>query len=146
MSRPVAFICVLLVGALIALQPPANAVLSKHVSDLGAAFVSASISVAILGVLLLIAGHPARLSGLSAFRPEHAIGGIGGAAVVAIGLIAVRPLGVGGVVALLVGSQLIVSVIADRFGWFGVQQVAIGPGRIIGLVLVIGGTLLVTRT
>jgi transporter family-2 protein len=145
MSRGVAFICTLAVGGLIALQPPANAALAHRVGDLGAAFVSIAISFAILGVLLLVAGHPARLSGLSGFRPEYALGGIGGAAVVAIGLIAVRPLGAGGVIALLVAAQLVVSVVSDRLGWFGVHEVALSPGRIGGLVLVIVGTLLITR-
>ena len=40
MSRPVAVICVLLVGILAALQPAANASFSKIVGDLGAAFSS----------------------------------------------------------------------------------------------------------
>jgi bacterial/archaeal transporter family-2 protein len=146
MSRPVAFICTLVVGGLVALQPPANAALSKHVGDLGAAFISLAISFAIVGVLLLAFGHPNRLSGISAFRPEYAIGAIGGAAVVAVGLVTVRQLGTGGVIALLVAAQLVVSVIADRFAWFGVRHVGIGPGRAIGLALVLGGTVLTTRT
>ena len=54
MSRPVAFACTLAVGGLIALQPPANAALAKHVGDLGAALVSAAITVTILAVLLLV--------------------------------------------------------------------------------------------
>src|SRR5207237_7236652 len=83
-SRVVAFICTLAVGGLIALQPPANAALAKHVGDLGAAFVSVSISMAVVGVLLLIAGHPGSLGGLSPFKPAYAIGGLGGAAVVAV--------------------------------------------------------------
>jgi transporter family-2 protein len=145
MSRPVAFVCTLAVGGLVAFQPPANAALAGKVGDLGAAFVSVAISFTILGVLLVVAGHPGRLSGLSGFRPEYALGGIGGAAVVAVGLIAVRPLGAGAVIALLVAAQLVVSVVTDRFGWFGVHSVGIGAGRIVGLVLVVAGTLLITR-
>jgi bacterial/archaeal transporter family-2 protein len=146
MSRAVAFVCTLAVGGVIALQPPANAALSEHVGDLGAAFISALISVSILGLLLVAFGHPGRLSGLGSFAPEHALGGIGGAAVVVVSLIAIRPLGAGGVIALLVAAQLVVSVIVDRFGWFGLQQVGIGAGRLTGVLLVIAGTALITRT
>jgi bacterial/archaeal transporter family-2 protein len=146
-SRGVAFICTLAVGGLIALQPPANALLGEKVSNLGAAFISITISFVVLTAALLIFGHPGRLSGFSSgFKFEYALGGLGGAAVVAVGLIAVRPLGAGGVIALLVAAQLIVSVVVDRFGWFGVQMVSLSAGRIAGLVLVIAGTLLVTRT
>jgi transporter family-2 protein len=145
MSRPVAFICTLAVGGLVAFQPPANAALAGKVGDLGAAFVSVAVSFTILGVLLVVAGHPGRLSGLSGFRLEYALGGMGGAAVVTVGLIAVRPLGAGSVIALLVAAQLVVSVVTDRFGWFGVHSVGIGVGRIAGLVLVVAGTLLITR-
>jgi transporter family-2 protein len=146
MSRPVAVICALAAGGLVALQAPANSSLSAHVSDLGAALVSLALSVTIIGVLLLIVGHPSRLSGVSAFRPEHVIGGLAGAAIVAVSLVAVRPLGVGGLTSVLVAAQLIVSVVTDRFGWFGVNHVGLTPGRWAGLALVIAGTVLVTRT
>jgi bacterial/archaeal transporter family-2 protein len=146
MSRSVAVTLALAAGLVVGLQPPANAALSKHVGDLGAAFVSIVISLTIIGVLLLAFGHPGRLSGLSDFRPEQALGGIGGATVVSISLIAVRPLGAGAVVALLVAGQLIIAVVADRLGWFGLHHVDISAVRIVGLLLVIGGTALVTRT
>lgn len=145
MSRGVAFICTLAAGGLVALQPPVNAELARHVGDLGAAFISIAISIAIIGVLLLVIGHPGRLSGLSSFRPEYLLGGIAGAAIVGVSLVAVRPLGAGGLIALLVAAQLVVSVLADRFGWFGLRHVGIGPGRVAGLILVTGGTLLITR-
>lgn len=146
MSRGVALICALAAGAFVALQPPANAALSKHVGDLGAAFVSLVISTSVIGALLLATGHPGRLSGITGFRPEYAIAGLSGASIVAVSVIAVKPLGAGTLIALLIAGQLIVSVIADRFGWFGLHQVGIGPARIAGIALVIAGTVLITRT
>ena len=146
MSRPVAVICTLAVGALVALQPAANSALSRHVGDLGAAMVSISISTAIIGLLLLAIGDPGGLRGIGGMRPEQAIGGIAGAAVVTVSLIAVRPLGAGALVSLLVAAQLVMSIIADRLGWFGLHHVGIGAGRVIGVLLAIGGTILVTRS
>jgi transporter family-2 protein len=97
-------------------------------------------------VLLFIAGHPGQLAGVRTVRPEHLLGALGTAAVVTVGLVAVKPLGAGAVIALLVAGQVIISVTADRLGWFGVHPVAVSPARLLGVALVIGGTLLVTRT
>lgn len=146
MSRSLAYILTLVVGGLVAVQPPANAALARHVGDLGAAFVSSTISLAVIGVLLLAVGDPSRLSGLSAFTPANALGGLGGAAVVGVSLITIRQLGTGGVIALLVAAQLVISVIADRLQWFGVHEVELSVGRLAGLALVIAGTLLITRS
>ena len=146
MSRSAALISTLAVGGLVALQPAANATLAQQVGDIGAAFVSSAISIAIIGVLLIAFGHPSRLSGLSAFKPEYAIGGIAGAAVVAVTVATVRPLGAGGVIALLVAAQLVVSVAADRLRWFGLHQVDLGTCRLLGLALVLAGTVLLTRS
>jgi transporter family-2 protein len=146
MTRPVAVLCTIAVGLLIGLQPASNAALSEHVGDLGAAFVSLLVATVIIAALLLLAGDPGRLSGLSSIRPEHLVGALGGAAVVAIGLVAVRPLGAGAVIALLVAGQVIISIVADRFGWFGVQHVGISAGRVLGVTLILAGTVLVTRT
>jgi bacterial/archaeal transporter family-2 protein len=145
MSRGVAIVCTLVAGGLAAIQPPVNAALAKHVGDLGAAFISLVISLVIIAALLLVAGHPGRLSGLGSFRPEYLLGGIAGATIVGVSLVAVRPLGAGGLIALLVAAQLVVSVLADRLGWFGLHHVGLGSGRVVGLILVIGGTVLITR-
>jgi bacterial/archaeal transporter family-2 protein len=146
MSRSVAIAITFAAGLIVGLQSPANSALSDHVGDFGAAFVSVTVTFAIVAAVLLIAGHPGRLSGLTAARPEQFLGGVGGAAVVTAGLIAVRTLGAAAVVALLVCAQLAISIVADRLGWFGLHHVGIGAGRLIGLALVIAGTVLITRT
>lgn len=144
MDRGLALVLTLLVGGLVALQPPANALLSREVGSLGATLVSLLISLAIIGVLLLVAGDPGQLRNLSNFKPEYAIGGIGGAAVVLITLVAVKPLGAAGVTAALVATQLTVSAIADRFGWLGLDREPFSTARIAGVLLLIAGTFLVT--
>jgi bacterial/archaeal transporter family-2 protein len=146
MSRTAALALTIAAGLLVGLQPAANSALSQRVGDFGAAFVSVAVTFIVVALLLVIAGHPGRLSGLSSIRPEQLIGGFGGAAVVTVGLIAVRTLGAGAVVALLVCAQLVISILADRLGWFGLHHVGIGPGRLLGLSLVIAGTVLITRT
>jgi transporter family-2 protein len=144
MDRGLALLVTLAVGALIAFQPPANAQLARHVGDLGAAFTSLMISTLIIGVLLVAAGEVSHLSGLGEFRPTYSLGAIGGAAIVIVTIVAVRPLGAGGLAAALVSTQLIASAVIDRFGWLGVQQIPLTAARVGGIVLLIVGTLLVT--
>jgi transporter family-2 protein len=44
---------------------------------------------------------------------------------------------------ILVAAQLVTSVLADQFGWFGFHQRDITPLRAAGITLLIGGALLV---
>jgi transporter family-2 protein len=144
MDRALALFLTLLVGGMVAFQPPANALLARHVGDLGAAFTSLLLSTVIVGVLLVAAGEASQLRGLTGFRPEHALGAIAGAAIVLVSLVTVRSLGALGVTAALVVMQLTVSAVIDRFGILGLDETPLSPARVAGVVLLIAGTLLVT--
>lgn len=143
-ERLPAIMLTVLVGGLVATQAPANASLGRHVSDLGATLVSLLISLAIIAVLLVASGDTRALTNLSGFRPEHALGGIAGAAVVYGSLVAVRPLGAGGVAAALVCSQLVVAAVLDKFGLLGLDRTPLSVTHVLGITLLIAGTLLVT--
>jgi transporter family-2 protein len=144
MARGLAIVVTLAAGALVAFQPPANALLARKVGDLGAAFTSLLLSTAIVGVLMVVAGQAGQLQGLGGFKPEHLLGGVAGAAIVLISLITVRSLGVGGVAAVLVSTQLIFSALIDRLGWLDVEKVGLTAPRLLGVGLLIAGTALIT--
>ena len=57
----------------------------------------------------------------------------------------VTVIGAGGVAAATVAGQLTASVAIDRLGLFGLDQVPLSPGRILGVALLIAGTLLIVR-
>jgi bacterial/archaeal transporter family-2 protein len=144
MARGLAIVVTLAAGALVAFQPPANALLARKVGDLGAAFTSLFLSTAIVGVLMVVAGQAGQLQGLGGLKPEHLLGGIAGAAIVVVSLITVRSLGVGGVAAVLVSTQLIFSALIDRMGWLDVEKVGLTAPRLLGVGLLIAGTALIT--
>jgi bacterial/archaeal transporter family-2 protein len=144
MDRTTALIATLGAGALLALQPPANASLARVVGDLGAAFVSIALSGAIVGMILLAVGDVGRLARITDIKPEHLLGGFAGAAVVGVSLVAVRSLGAGGVTAALVAMQLTVATVLDRFGLLGLPEVPLSWHRLFGVLLLLGGTALVT--
>ena len=144
MDKVAAVLVTLVAGGLVAFQPPANALLGRLVSDLGAAFFSLAFSTAIVGALLLLAGDAGQLSGITGIRPEHLLGGIAGAAIVVVSLITVRSLGAAGVTAALVAMQLIVSVILDRLGVLGLDRTPLDWRVWLGVALLLAGTLLLT--
>ena len=79
-------------------------------------------------------------------RWYYLIGGLLGAAYVTTVLLTVRTLGAGGVTAATVSGQLTASVVIDRVGLLGLDETPITLGRVIGVVLLIAGTVLVIRT
>lgn len=144
MDRGVAILLTLIAGALVAFQPPANASLAKHVGNLEATLVSLLISVTIISLMLAFSGGFSGLSGITEFRPEHALGGIAGAAIVFVSIVTVKPLGAGGVAAATVATQLIGSAILDRFGVLDLEKVGLSATRVVGIALLVVGTVLVT--
>jgi uncharacterized membrane protein YdcZ (DUF606 family) len=52
----VAVVATVVVGALVALQPPVNSELGRRTSDLGAAFISVTLTFMVLSVIFLIFG------------------------------------------------------------------------------------------
>ena len=68
-----------------------------------------------------------------------------GAVYVTTALLAVPAIGAGGVAAATVTGQLTAAVAIDRLGLFGLDQVALGPARLLGVGLLLAGTFLIIR-
>jgi bacterial/archaeal transporter family-2 protein len=73
------------------------------------------------------------------------VGGLLGAFYVTVALLTVRTLGVSGLTAIVVASQLAVAVVVDRFGLLGIAKQHIAAHRVVGLVLLLVGAVLVVR-
>jgi transporter family-2 protein len=146
MEKVLAVAATLVVGGLIAFQPPVNSQLARHTSVLGAAFVSTGISALVMAILFFASGKGGELGNLGDVSPGYMVGGLLGAALVSVSLVTVRTLGAGGVVAATVCSQLIVSAILDRAGVLGLERVGLSPIRVVGFALLLAGTAFVTAS
>ena len=144
MDRGLAIAVTLAIGVLIAIQPASNALLSRHTGTLVAALFSLVTAAGIIAVLLAAAGDLDRLGDLSSVRPVHLPGGIAGAAVVGGSIKLIGPLGATALTAGLVTTQLAMSAVMDFNGWFGVDRQPVSVTAILGIVLLVAGTLLVT--
>ena len=145
MDRSLAVLLTAAAGGLIALQAPINAGLGKSTGGLPAALVSFAVGSVALAVIVVLSGKAGGLSSTFDVSWYYLLGGLLGAVYVSNALIAVSVIGAGGVAAATVTGQLTASVVIDRLGLFGLDQVALSPERIAGVVLLLAGTFLVIR-
>jgi bacterial/archaeal transporter family-2 protein len=145
MDRGLAIILTAGAGGLIALQAPINAGLGRATGSLAAAFVSFLIGTIALGAIVVLSGKAGGLDSAFDLRWYYLVGGLLGAVYVTNALIAIDVIGAGGVAALTVTGQLVASLAIDRFGLFGLDQISVGPERIVGVGLLLVGTVLVVR-
>jgi bacterial/archaeal transporter family-2 protein len=132
-------------GGLIALQAPINAGLGRATGSLPAALISFLVGTVALAAIVVLSGKAGGLSSSFDVSWYYLLGGLPGAVHVANALIAVTAIGAGGVAAATITGQLTASVAIDRFGLFGLDQVALGPARVAGVVLLLAGTVLIVR-
>jgi transporter family-2 protein len=145
MDRGLAVLLTALAGGLIALQAPINAGLGKATGSLPAALVSFLVGTVALTAIVVLSGKAGGLGSTFDVSWYYLLGGLLGAVYVANALIAVTAIGAGGVAAATITGQLVASVAIDRLGLFGLDQVSLSPERIVGVGLLLAGTVLVVR-
>lgn len=145
MDRGLAVLLTACAGGLVALQAPINAGLGKATGALPAALVSFSVGALVLAAIVVLSGKAAGLGSTFDVSWYYLLGGLLGAVYVTTVLLAVSSIGAGGVAAATVTGQLTAAVVIDRLGLFGLDQVAITPVRVLGVVLLLTGTFLILR-
>ena len=145
MDRGLAVVLTAVAGGLIAAQAPINATLGKATGNLPAALVSFSIGTAALAAIVVLSGKAGGIGNSLDVSWYYLLGGLLGAIYVFNALIAVSAIGAGGVAAATIFGQLTASVVIDRLGLFGLDEVPLTPERVFGVVLLLAGTVLVVR-
>ena len=132
-------------GGLVAVQAPINAGLGRSTGSLPAALLSFGVGTIALAAIVVLSGKAGGLHSAFDVSWYYLLGGLLGAVYVTNALIAVSVIGAGGVAAATITGQLTASVLIDRFGLFGLDEVALSPERVIGVALLLAGTVLVVR-
>lgn len=145
MDRGLAVILTALMGGLIALQPPVNAGLARATGSLPAALVSFAVGTAILAAIVVLSGKASGVGGAGEVEWYYLAGGLLGAMYVFTVLVTVSSIGAGGVAAATITGQLAASVLIDRLGLLGLEQVPLSADRLAGVVLLLAGTYLIVR-
>jgi transporter family-2 protein len=112
-----------------------------------AALAFASTVAAVVSVVALLAAQRS-LSGYADALQQPAwmwIGGLMGALVVFTITLAGPRIGTTATVAVFLVGQFAAAAVVDRYGLFGLDRIAVGWPRVVGLVLLAAGTALVLR-
>ncbi len=145
MDRGLAVILTAVVGGLIALQAPINAQLGRATGSLPAALVSFLVGTLILLLIVVLSGDTPGLSSTFNVPWYYLVGGLLGAAYVTVALISVKTIGAGGVAAATITGQLTTAVVIDRLGILGLERNALSASRLVGVGLLLAGTVLIVR-
>jgi transporter family-2 protein len=145
MDRGLAVALTAVAGGLIAAQAPLNAELGRTTGSMAAALVSFLVGTVALAAVIVLSGKAGGLGSTFDVSWYYLLGGLLGAVYVFNALVAVSAIGAGGVAAATIFGQLTASVAIDRLGLFGLDEVPLTPERILGVVLLLAGTVLVVR-
>lgn len=145
MDRGLAVILMAGVGGLIAAQPVVNAGLGRETGSVAAALISFAVGTLLLAGIVVVAGDAGRVGGAFDVSWYYLLGGILGAAYVFTALVVVKYIGAGGVAAATITGQLALSVVLDRIGFLGLEEVPITRERVLGVALLLAGTYLIVR-
>ena len=130
-------------GAFLPMQAGVNATLAKYVGGaVRASFVSFTIGAIVLLVVVALFYRGEHM------RAGHApwwawIGGALGAFYVTSTVVVPPRMGAAAFFGILVAAQLVMSVLADQFGWLAFEQRSITPLRAVGVAMLVGGAVLV---
>jgi bacterial/archaeal transporter family-2 protein len=139
-------LAILVAGSLPALQSPMNATLGRAVgSPLLAALVSFLVGTLLLVVAVGLQWNSPSVPAIRALPWWAWLGGACGAAYVSVAAFAAPRVGTANMLTMAIASQLLTSVVLDHTGAFGMPARAAGTGRLLGIFLVIVGTLIVRR-
>ncbi|KZM48761.1 hypothetical protein OA90_18970 [Labrenzia sp. OB1] len=135
------------VGMVLSTQPPLNSMLGRAVgSAYGAATISIAVALASILVFIVFSGWGDMSRKTLGSVPWWVyLSGIAGAIFVASGPVVAPVTGAMVFFVCIVAGQLIGSMLADHFGAFGLDVRTVSVWRLLGLAMVLGGALLVSR-
>lgn len=136
----------LVMGCFMAIQPAINGQLRFRMgTPAQAAMISTSVSTISLLFFVLAVQRPSWPDGETLRSAPWWIwtGGLLGAVYVAVSIVLVQRLSAAVAFSLVVFGQMVCALILDHFGWLGLGQHEVTPGRLAGVALVVVGVVMI---
>lgn len=145
MGKFVYIILIALGGASAALQSPINSALGKRIGVLEGGLWSFCTGALFLILLVTIFGK-GHLTEVTSVPKWQLLGGILGVIAVTAMIVSAPQLGIGLATVCLLFGQILVAIVIDSLGLFGVEAVPLDYNRIIGVLLMFVGIFFVYRS
>jgi transporter family-2 protein len=141
------FFLPVIIGVALTTQAGVNSQLKVAVNNPWlAAFISFLVGTVFLGLIMLFTKQEyPTLSQLSSISLYKYTGGILGAFIVTAIIFSVQKIGSANVFVLLIGGQLLVALIYDHFGWFGLPRHSFTLVKLLGVILLVTGAWLINK-
>jgi transporter family-2 protein len=98
-----------------------------------------------LGVLLLVRRSLSGLGDAWASPKWMLLGGVMSALIILAITVAGPRIGIVATTAVLIAAQFALAAVIDRYGWFGVERIAVSWSRVAGILLLFAGAALTLR-
>ena len=136
---------IVVAGALQAWGPPMNGVLRKALDNPWLASSASFFPIlAVLMVAFVCLPQPLpSLKGIAAMPWWAPLGGLVGAFAVVMGLLFVDKVGAGAFAGLTITANILMSLVIDHFGLFGIERHGLNAWRALGAALMAGGIALI---
>lgn len=147
LNRLLLFLLVALGGAGLAVQSTWNARL-RLATGSPVLTTIVSLTVSLLALLLVWASGTTERGSLPTLNSVPAwawLGGVFAAYYLVSSLVAIPKIGVASVFSLIIAGQVIMSLILDATGAFGVNQISLSSSRLLGTLLLLAGTILIQK-
>lgn len=142
MSYMLGFILAILVGACVCLQPVFTSNIGKYTGTIEAAFISIITTFTIMVFLFFIFGK-GDIHKFTEVPKYYFLAGVFGITIVVVSIFTVQILGPAVALSVSVSCQIIVSVLLEHFGLFGIEKTPVSITRIAGILFMIVGVVLI---
>lgn len=136
---------VVLGGAAAAVQAPINSGLGKRIGVFETGLWSFTTGALLLLIIVLLFGK-GNITAIASVPKWQLLGGVLGVIAVTAMIVCAPPLGVGLATVCLLFGQIVLVIVIDTLGLFGVEKVPLDYNRILGVIFMLLGVFFVYRS
>ena len=140
------FLVGIIAGSMITIQSVLNSALGKKTGNFGSILILTLVSISVLLLLIGLLPGTANFKNLPGLAEWYLYaGGVLGIVILAAPIFLIPRIGATSTLTALVLGQLLLALVLDQFGLFGLPKIEINLIRVVGLILVVVGALLIKQ-